>query len=106
MKWLATLLIVLCLTPFAFAFDFDGELSEEDKEAFDNILEPVMKVYQFVKYALTILAVLFLLFAAGTFIVSGKDHAKRESAKTMMIYVVVGLIIIWVAPLIVGFFAS
>ena len=104
MKWLATILfLLLVVAPMVYAVDFDQELSDEDKATFDNILEPVMKVYNFIKYALTVLAVLFLLFAAGTFIISGRDQAKRESAKTMMVYIVIGLIVIWVAPLIVAF---
>lgn len=99
--WLA-LLLVLSL-PLVTALNFSEEISEEDQETFDQILEPVMKVYNFIKYAATVLAVLFLIFAGVTFIMSGNDQAKRESAKTMAMYIVIGLIIIWVAPLIVGF---
>jgi uncharacterized membrane protein len=104
MKWLAIAVLALMLcTTVVFAVDFSADISDEDKETFDSILEPVMKVYNFIKYSLSVLAVLFMLFAAGTFIVSGRDQSKRESAKTMMIYIIFGLIIIWVAPLIVEF---
>ena len=85
------------------AVDFNQQLSSQDKATFDNILEPVMKVYNFVKYAATVLAVLYLLFAAVTFIINANDQAKRDSAKTMSMYVIGGLILIWVAPLIVQF---
>ena len=101
MAWLA-LLLVLSI-PTVMAVDFDAEMSEEDQETFDQILEPIMKVYNFIKYSATVLAVLFIIFAGVTFIMSGNDQAKRESAKSMAMYVVIGLIIIWVAPLIVGF---
>ncbi|MFT4326783.1 MAG: pilin [Candidatus Woesearchaeota archaeon] len=104
MKWIGiTILLLVVLSTAVFAVDFNQQISDEDKEQFDNILQPIMRIYNLVKYALSVLAVLFLLFAAGTFIISGKDQAKRESAKTMMVYVIIGLVIIWVAPLIVSF---
>ena len=105
MKKLATiLLLVLTLLPVGvLAQGFDDEISEEDQATFDQILEPVMKIYNFVKYAATVLAVVFLVFAGITFIMSGNDQAKREQAKMMATYIVIGLIVIWVAPLIVSF---
>lgn len=104
MRWLAiTLIVMLLALPVVFAVDFDQEISEEDKATFDGILEPVMKIYSFVKYAATVLAVLFLLFAGVTFIMSGNDQAKREQAKMTATYIVIGLGVIWVAPLVVGY---
>ncbi len=85
------------------AVDFNEEISDEDQATFDSILEPVMKIYNFVKYAATVLAVVFLLFAGVTFIMSGSDQAKREQAKMMATYIVIGLIIIWIAPLVVSY---
>lgn len=85
------------------AVDFNQELSDEDKATFDGILEPVMKVYNFIKYAATVIAVLALIFAGVSFILSGGDQAKREQAKKTGIYVVIGLIVIWIAPLVVAF---
>ena len=100
---LLLLLLLLTIVPAALADDFGGEISPEDQETFDHILEPVMKIYNFVKYAATVLAVVFLVFAGITFIMSGNDQAKREQAKMMATYIVIGLIVIWVAPLIVSF---
>lgn len=104
MKWLAVVFVlVLAFMPAVLAVDFDQEISAEDQATFDGILQPVMKIYNFIKYAATVLAVLFLIFAGVTFITSGGDQAKREQAKAMATYIVVGLIVIWIAPLIVGF---
>jgi type IV secretory pathway VirB2 component (pilin) len=100
------LLVLLLAMPIALAVDFNSAVSASDQQTFDQILEPVMKVYNFVKYAATVVAVLFLVFAGITFIISGNDQAKRESAKTMATYIVIGLIIIWVAPLIVSYFTK
>ncbi|MCF7860898.1 pilin [Candidatus Woesearchaeota archaeon] len=96
-------MLLLLSLPMVLAVDFDEDISEEDKATFDNILEPVMKIYNFIKYSATVLAVVFLVFAGVTFIMSGNDQAKRESAKMMGTYIVIGLIIIWVAPLIVQY---
>jgi type IV secretory pathway VirB2 component (pilin) len=103
-----TLMLVLVLglllgVPTALAVDFNSTISSQDQQTFDQILAPVMKVYNFIKYAATVVAVLFLVFAGITFITSGSDQAKRESAKMMATYVVIGLIIIWVAPIIVSY---
>ena len=104
MRWLAVVFVlVVALMPSVLAVDFDEEISPEDQATFDGILQPVMKIYNFIKYAATVLAVLFLIFAGVTFITSGGDQAKREQAKAMATYIVVGLIVIWIAPLIVGF---
>jgi len=104
MRWLAVVFVLLlALMPAVLAVDFDEEISAEDQATFDGILQPVMKIYNFIKYAATVLAVLFLIFAGVTFITSGGDQAKREQAKAMATYIVVGLIVIWIAPLIVGF---
>jgi len=103
MKLFAVLALLLLFSPMIVVAEFGGDISEEDQETFDQILEPVMKIYNFVKYAATVLAVLFLLFAGVLFITSANDQAKREQAKSMAMYIVIGLVIIWVAPLVVGF---
>ncbi len=99
--------LVLVLTLMAVnlvtAVDFDQTISAEDKATFDKILEPVMKIYNLVKYIASVLAVVVLLFAGMTYMTSGSDPGKREKAKNMAMYVIIGLIVIWAAPLIVNF---
>ena len=85
------------------AVDFDEDISEEDKATFDEILDPIMKIYNLVKYSATILAVVVLLFSGVSYMTSGNDPAKRERSKSMVTYVIVGLIVIWIAPLLVNF---
>ena len=97
-KLAVILILVLIAMPVAFA-----EISSSDKATFDEILEPVMKIYNFVKYSATVLAMLFLAFAGITYIMSGGDTAKREQAKMMATYIIIGLIVIWVAPLLVRY---
>ena len=100
------LLLSLIAIQLVSSADFDQDLSDEDKETFDEILNPVMKIYNLVKYSATVLAVVVLLFAGVTYLTSGSNPAKREQAKSMITYVIVGLMVIWVAPLIVNFVVS
>jgi len=85
------------------AIDFDEDISQEDQDTFDEILDPVMKIYNLVKYSATVLAVVVLLFAGVSYMISGNDPAKREKSKSMAMYVIIGLIVIWAAPLLVNF---
>jgi elongation factor G len=43
-KILAVVFLLLLVLPTVLAIDWDEEISEEDQETFDGILEPVMKV--------------------------------------------------------------
>ena len=102
--------IIFLLSIFALnivvAIDFNEDISNSDKETFDEILEPVMKIYNLVKYSATVLAVMILLFGGITYMTAGSNPAKREQAKNVVMYVVIGLIVIWIAPLIVNFIVS
>jgi len=97
------LLILVLLASSVGAIDFDSGPSSADKAAFDKILEPVMKIYNFVIYSATVVAVMTLVFAGITFITAGGDVAKRKEAKSIATYTVVGLVVIWVAPLVVEY---
>ena len=59
---LVLLMLLLLSSSIVLAVDFDQEISDEDQQTFDQILEPVLKVYNFIKYATTVIAVLFLIF--------------------------------------------
>lgn len=99
---LAVLALLLVPTiALAESAPLNGELSNEDKEKFDEILQPVMKIYNFVKYVASVIAVIFLLYAGISYMISGNDPRKRDQSKNIAAYVIIGLIIIWAAPLIV-----
>jgi len=68
---------------------------------FEEILAPLTTIYNLVKYAATVVAGLVMLFAGITYIASGSDPGKREKAKSMVMYVIVGLMVIWAAPFVV-----
>ncbi len=106
MKKLAPLLVILLLfaIPLAFAkIDFNSTITPSEEKQFDAILAPVMKIYNFVKYAATVAGVLMLVFSGISFVTAGGETGKKEKAKNMATGVIIGLIIIWIAPLVVKY---
>lgn len=100
---LCLFLVVVNLSSLVVAVDFNQEISSSDQQTFDQILTPVMKIYNLVRYTATAIAGLILLFAGISYMTTGSDPRKRENAKNMAMYVVIGLVVIWMAPLVVQF---
>ena len=69
----------------------------------DQITAPLTKVYDLVKAVVTIIGLIALTYAGAHYLFSGNNIQERESSKNMMSYAVVGLLVINVAPLIVGY---
>lgn len=74
-------------------------LASAANATYDQILQPIQAIYDLVKYAVTIIAGIVLTFAGITYITSGSDPGKRDKAKNMIMYVLIGLAVIWAAPL-------
>ena len=105
MKYATILLFLLLCTTFVLgAPDFTTPLDPTDEAALDQILSPVMRVYNAIKYTATVIGVLMLMFAGVTFMTAGGETGKKDRAKFMAAGVVIGLIVIWMAPLVVQFF--
>ena len=97
-----TMLKVLPLVIIAvFVFMQIGMVIAVGDSDFEEILQPITTIYNLIKYAATIIAGLVMLFAGITYISSGSDPGKREKAKNMVMYVIIGLIVIWAAPFVV-----
>lgn len=76
-------------------------ISAATESTYDEILKPIQTIYDLAKYSVTVIAGLILLFSGITYITSGSDPGKREKAKNMAMYVLIGLAVIWAAPLVV-----
>jgi len=76
-------------------------LVSAQEESFEEIMRPLQTIYDLTKYTATLVAGLVMLFAGITYISSGSDPGKREKAKNMVMYVIIGLIVIWAAPFVV-----
>jgi uncharacterized membrane protein len=90
-KILSLFLALAFLTPFAFATDV-GEITE-----------PLNKIYDLVKAVVTVIALIALTYAGGRLATSGDNIQAREGAKSIITYCLAGLVMVWVAPLIVSF---
>src|SRR3989344_3984587 len=99
------ILLLLFLPAFVWAQqpNLNTTLTPQEQQTFDQILQPVMRIYNMVKYIATAIAALVLLLAGVNYMMSGSDPKKRDNAKAMAMYVVIGLVIIWAAPLVVSF---
>jgi len=93
--------VVLPIVLFASMLLLQIALVSAANATYDEILKPIQAIYDLVKYAVTIIAGIVLTFAGISYITSGSDPGKREQAKNMIMYVLIGLAVIWAAPLIV-----
>ena len=92
------LLLALFIAPNVLAVDqqasIDTQITQDEKDQFDAILAPVFKIYNFVKYIATVVAVLFLVYAGINYMTSGNDPKKRDQAKNIVTYVVIGMVVL------------
>ena len=101
-KILFILLLLVLPVVLAEGVDLDTEITASERAQFDEILQPVVKIYNFVKYIATMIAAIFMLYAGISYMTSGADPRKREQAKNIALYVILGLIVIWASPLVVN----
>ena len=72
----------------------------------NDITAPITKIYDLVKGAVSILGIIALTIAGGIYMFSGNNIQTRESAKSMVSYAVVGLVLVWIAPLVVNYLTA
>ncbi|MFH0955304.1 MAG: pilin [Candidatus Micrarchaeota archaeon] len=90
-KILALLVALATVSPFAFA------------TGVEEITEPLNKIYDLIKAIVTLVALIALTYAGGRLATSGDNIQAREGAKSMITYCIAGLVMVWVAPLVVSF---
>jgi len=98
-----TAMLVMLASPMlvAAAVDLNQAPNAADQATFDQIMTPVMKIYNLIKYIASGLAGIALLGSGITYMTAGSDPKKRDNAKSMTMYVLIGLAVIWAAPLVV-----
>jgi type IV secretory pathway VirB2 component (pilin) len=99
---LSILFLSLIAAPIIEAVDINTTITASEKASFDQILVPVMKIYNFVKYSASVIAVIALLYAGISYMMAGSDPKMRDISKNVAAYVIIGLVIIWAAPYIVN----
>lgn len=71
-----------------------------------DITAPLNKIYDLVKAGVTIVALIMLTVSGFKYMTSGDNPMARDGAKQSVVYIVAGLVIVWVAPLMVGYLTA
>lgn len=95
-KMLAVFVVLLLIQPMVFA----------QEGGIEEILEPIQKIYDLVKAVVSVLGIIALTVAGAIYMFSGSNIQTRENAKSMVSYSVVGLVLVWVAPIVVQFLTA
>lgn len=86
--------LVLMISQYAFA------------QAVSDITQPITKIYDLIKSVVSILGIIAITVAGAYYMFSGGNIQARENAKNTVSYAVVGLVLVWVAPLIVTYLTA
>ena len=104
MEWKKSTLVaflVLFLVP-TFA-GFVHAQSPVESASIEEILEPLNKVYDLTRSAVGVIGCIALVVAGAMYLFSGNNIQSRENAKNMMTYSVIGLMVVYTAPMLVGY---
>ncbi|MBI4147290.1 TrbC/VirB2 family protein [Candidatus Woesearchaeota archaeon] len=71
-----------------------------------QITAPITNIYDLVKGVVLILGIIAITVAGAIYMFSGSNIQTRENAKSMVSYAVVGLVLVWVAPLMVNYLTA
>ncbi len=71
-----------------------------------DIMAPINKISELVKAIVSVLGILAITVAGSMYMFSGGNIVARENAKSMVSYAVVGLVLVWVAPLAVSYLSA
>lgn len=71
-----------------------------------QITAPLTKIYDLVKAGVTLMALIMLTLTGFKYMTAGDNPLARESAKNTFAYIVAGLVIVWVAPLMVDYLTT
>ena len=71
-----------------------------------QITAPLTKIYDLVKAGVTIMALILLTITGFKYMTAGDNPLARDSAKHTFAYIVAGLVIVWVSPLMVDYLTA
>lgn len=93
-------LLFVMVTPVLAAIDMGG-VSSADKLTFNQILQPVKKIYNLIKYIATFVACAMAVYAGVIYITSAGEPRRKENAKQMITFVLIGLMVVWATPYVI-----
>ena len=71
-----------------------------------DITAPITKIYDAIKGIVSILGIIALTVAGAMYMFSGSNIQARENAKSMVSYAIVGLALVWGAPVVVNYLTA
>ena len=92
-KFVPVLFLVLLVSGFVLAAD----------TSVADITAPINKIYDLIKSIVSIVGIIAITIAGAMYMFSGSNIQSRENSKNMVSYAIVGLVLVWVAPLIVSY---
>jgi len=93
-KSLAIFTVLLLVSQFAFA------------ASVSDITAPITKIYDLIKGVVSIIGVIAITIAGALYMFSGSNIQSRENAKSMVSFAIVGLVLVWIAPVLVGYLTA
>jgi type IV secretory pathway VirB2 component (pilin) len=72
----------------------------------DDITAPINRIYDLIKGIISVVGIIAITVAGAMYMFSGSNIQNRENAKNMVSYAIIGLVLVWVAPLIVGYLTA
>jgi hypothetical protein len=71
-----------------------------------DILAPINKIYDLLKAIISVVGIIAITIAGALYMTAGSNIQSRENAKNMVSYAIIGLVLVWVAPLIVSYLTA
>ena len=71
-----------------------------------DITAPITKIYDLIKGIVGVVGIIAITIAGAMYMFSGSNIQHRENAKSMVSYAIVGLVLVWIAPLLVGYLTA
>jgi len=71
-----------------------------------DVTAPITKIYDLIKGVVSVVGIIAITIAGAMYMFSGSNIQNRENAKNMVSYAIVGLVLVWVAPVLVGYLTA
>jgi len=71
-----------------------------------DVTAPITKIYDLIKGVVSVIGIIAITIAGAMYMFSGSNIQSRENAKNMVSYAIVGLVLVWIAPVMVGYLTA
>jgi hypothetical protein len=94
--------LVILTTIVSAAIDLDAELDPADQAEVDTILEPIVKLYQILRYVVILIATIAVVIAGIMLSLPTVEPSKKKVAKSVIFGAIAGVLLVVFAPNIIG----